>query len=53
MLIHVQYPPLGRFAMRDMRHKIAVGVIKNVDKNDPTGAKITKAGIKKKINCFV
>jgi elongation factor 1-alpha len=25
-----QYPPLGRFAVRDMRQTVAVGVIKNV-----------------------
>uniref|UniRef100_A0A8C2QVC4 Tr-type G domain-containing protein n=1 Tax=Capra hircus TaxID=9925 RepID=A0A8C2QVC4_CAPHI len=27
-----QYPPLGRFAVRDMRQTVAVGVIKNVEK---------------------
>jgi hypothetical protein len=27
-----QYPPLGRFAVRDMRQTVAVGVIKGVDK---------------------
>lgn len=28
------YPPLGRFAVRDMRQTVAVGVIKSVDKTD-------------------
>jgi elongation factor 1-alpha len=26
------YPPLGRFAVRDMRQTVAVGVIKDVEK---------------------
>jgi len=29
---YVEYPPLGRFAVRDMRQTIAVGVIKSVMK---------------------
>lgn len=28
-----EYPPLGRFAVRDMRQTVAVGVIKSVDKS--------------------
>ena len=28
------YPPLGRFAVRDMRQTVAVGVIKEVDKSE-------------------
>jgi len=33
------YPPLGRFAVRDMRQTVAVGVIKDVEKKAPSGAK--------------
>jgi elongation factor 1-alpha len=29
------YPPLGRFAVRDMRQTVAVGVIKSTQKKDP------------------
>lgn len=28
------YPPLGRFAVRDMRQTVAVGVIKSVEKSE-------------------
>ncbi|KAI3738172.1 hypothetical protein L2E82_28192 [Cichorium intybus] len=31
-----EYPPLGRFAVRDMRETVALGVIKNVEKKDLT-----------------
>ena len=31
------YPPLGRFAVRDMRQTVAVGVIKAVEKKDAAG----------------
>merc|ERR1712039_517836 len=41
------YPPLGRFAVRDMRQTVAVGVIKSVEKKEATG-KVTKAAAKKK-----
>eukprot|EP01023_Acetabularia_acetabulum_P029033 TRINITY_DN2740_c0_g1_i4.p1 TRINITY_DN2740_c0_g1~~TRINITY_DN2740_c0_g1_i4.p1 ORF type:complete len:448 (-),score=113.45 TRINITY_DN2740_c0_g1_i4:279-1622(-) len=43
-----EYPPLGRFAVRDMRQTVAVGVIKKVEKKDPSAAKTTKAAAKKK-----
>jgi len=39
------YPPLGRFAVRDMRQTVAVGVIKSVTKIDKVG-KVTKAAVK-------
>lgn len=40
-----EYPPLGRFAVRDMRQTVAVGVIKGVEKKEVTG-KTTKAAQK-------
>jgi len=40
------YPPLGRFAVRDMRQTVAVGVIKSVEKTDGKGGKTTKAAEK-------
>jgi len=40
------YAPLGRFAVRDMRQTVAVGVIKSVTKKDVT-AKVTKSAAKK------
>jgi elongation factor 1-alpha len=39
------YAPLGRFAVRDMRQTVAVGVIKDVKKKDTAG-KVTKAAQK-------
>jgi elongation factor 1-alpha len=38
-----EYPPLGRFAVRDMKQTVAVGVIKAVEKKEPG-----KAGDKEK-----
>jgi len=40
-----QYPPLGRFAVRDMRQTVAVGVIKETTKKEQVG-KTTKAAQK-------
>lgn len=40
------YPPLGRFAVRDMRQTVAVGVIKEVTKKENEG-KVTKSAAKK------
>merc|ERR1711964_887369 len=41
-----EYPPLGRFAVRDMRQTVAVGVIKTVEKVSGKGGKVTKAAEK-------
>jgi elongation factor 1-alpha len=40
------YPPLGRFAVRDMRQTVAVGVIKEVNKKSAKDAKVTKSAAK-------
>lgn len=34
-----EYPPLGRFAVRDMRQTVAVGIIKSVEKTEKSGGK--------------
>merc|ERR1711957_1082765 len=39
----VEYSPLGRFAVRDMKQTVAVGVIKVVEKKDLNKGKTTKA----------
>jgi len=41
------YPPLGRFAVRDMRQTVAVGVIKTVTRKDPKAGKVTASAAKK------
>ena len=41
-----EYPPLGRFAVRDMKQTVAVGVIKSVEKK-AMEAKATKSAQKK------
>jgi len=41
-----EYPPLGRFAVRDMRQTVAVGVIKSVEKGSSGAGKVTKAAEK-------
>jgi elongation factor 1-alpha len=40
-----EYPPLGRFAVRDMRQTVAVGVVKEVTKKSKD-SKVTKAAVK-------
>lgn len=41
-----EYPPLGRFAVRDMKQTVAVGVIKAVEKDTKVGGKVTKSAQK-------
>jgi len=41
-----EYPPLGRFAVRDMKQTVAVGVIKEVEKDSAEKGKATKAAQK-------
>jgi len=40
----MEYPPLGRFAVRDMRQTVAVGVIKEVTKKDLSKKADAKGG---------
>ena len=37
------YPPLGRFAVRDMKMTVAVGVIKEIERKTGDKGKTTKA----------
>merc|ERR1711988_1107935 len=41
-----EYAPLGRFAVRDIRQTVAVGVIKSVTKKEAGAGKVTKAAQK-------
>merc|ERR1712055_1027034 len=41
-----EYAPLGRFAVRDMKQTVAVGVIKSVTKAESKGGKTTKSAEK-------
>lgn len=44
-----EFPPLGRFAVRDMKRTVAVGIIKGVEKkSDKKDTKKKEAPTKKK-----
>eukprot|EP00760_Papus_ankaliazontas_P024728 PhM_4_TR2418/c4_g4_i1/m.74272/K03231/EEF1A; elongation factor 1-alpha len=44
--VFTEYAPLGRFAVRDMKQTVAVGVIKGVQKKEASAAKVTKSAQK-------
>ncbi|XP_060948169.1 elongation factor 1-alpha-like [Limanda limanda] len=44
--VYSECPPLGRFAVRDMRQTVAVGVIKSVEKSLTGSGKVTKSAQK-------
>ncbi|KAF6151228.1 hypothetical protein GIB67_011169 [Kingdonia uniflora] len=46
LTVVLEFPPLGRFAVRDMRQTVAVGVIKAVNFKEVGGGKVTKAAEK-------
>lgn len=48
-----EYPPLGRFAVRDMRQTVAVGVIKSVEKSDKGAGKVTKSKCSLKFDPYI
>ena len=41
-----EYPPLGRFAIRDMKQTVGVGIIKKVEKDENEEGKDTKSAAK-------
>ena len=46
-----EYPPLGRFAVRDMRQTVAVGVVRSVQKSNRQTAIGTTGGPKSAAKC--
>ena len=47
-----EYPPLGRFAVRDMRQTVAVGVIKSVEKVNLSLNRITDGHLDEKVDVY-
>lgn len=43
---YTDFAPLGRFAVRDMRQTVAVGVVKSVEKGEAAAGKVTKSAQK-------
>ncbi|NP_001116969.1 elongation factor 1 alpha [Strongylocentrotus purpuratus] len=43
---YTDFAPLGRFAVRDMRQTVAVGVVKSVEKDEASTGKVTKSAQK-------
>ncbi|XP_041479416.1 elongation factor 1-alpha-like [Lytechinus variegatus] len=41
-----EFPPLGRFAVRDMKQTVAVGVVKSVEREEASTGKVTKSAQK-------
>ena len=44
--VFTEYAPLGRFAVRDMRQTVAVGIIKEVTKKEATQGRTTGSAVK-------